>query len=185
MEQYFKLRDSVKTILERLFPEAAIEFHRIEYGGKVTTVFIRFSSIELIESQWEDISNAIALYYQTKVESEFERWNLYLFYLSPVVLEKGLKYKIENDPISSRKIVVDKFDGALSQAAMEKIISSHITNSNLTIDNEEPVPTPFVKDAPISNILDKIIVDNEHKKKKNVDYDDLLNKIERSFRNEI
>lgn len=172
-------------ILKELFPRATVEFHRIQYGGWVTTVFIRFASPELIQLLWEDISNAIALYYQTKIETDFERWNLYLFYLSEQKLEKGLKYRIENDPISSRKIVVDGFDGELDLTKMEKIISTHITNSGLTINTQQPVPSPFVQDQAIGSVLSTILSDSDDKKKKAIDYDDLLKKIERSFRDEI
>lgn len=185
MEQYFILRDKAKDIMKELFPRATVEFHRIEYGGWVTTVFIQFDSPKLIQLLWEDISNAIALYYQTKIETDFERWNLYLFYLSGEMLEKGLKYRIENDPISSRKIVVDNFKGHLDLAKIEEIISTHITNSGLTINTQQPTPSALVKDQAISSVLSKVLSDSDDKKKKAIDYDDLLKKIETSFRDEI
>lgn len=185
MEQYLILRDKTINILKDLFPGATVEFHRIQYGGWLTTVFVRFDSPELIELLWEDISNAIALYYQTKVNTDFERWNLYLFYLVEQKLEKGLKYQIENDPISSRKIVVDGFNVNLDLNRMENIISSHITNSGLTINTPQPTPSPFVQDQAIAAVLSKILGDGDDKKKKAIDYDDLLKKIERNFRNEI
>jgi len=185
MEQYLILREKTIAILEDLFPKASVEFHRIEYGGWITTVFVQFDSTELIQLLWEDISNAIALYYQTKIETDFERWNLYLFYLSEQKMEKGLKYRIENDPISSRKIVIDEFKDTLDQEAMDKIISAHITNSGLTINTPQPTPSPFVQDHAISAVLSKMLTDGDDKKKKVIDYNDLLKKIERSFKDEI
>lgn len=185
MEQYLILRDKTKTILKNLFPRVEVEFHRIHYGGWVTTVFIRFDAPELIQSLWEEISNAIALYYQTKIDTDFERWNLYLFYLSEQKMEKSLKYRIENDPISSRKIIIDEFKDTLDLAKMDEIISDHITNSGLTINTQQPAPSPFVKDQAISAVLTKILADGDDKKKKAIDYVDLLKKIERSFKDEI
>ncbi|WP_026966535.1 ABC-three component system middle component 1 [Algoriphagus terrigena] len=185
MEQYLILRNKAIEILKDLFPGATVEFHRIEYGGWVTTVFVRFESDELIQLLWEEISNAVALYYQTKIETDFERWNLYLFYLSKQKMEKGLKYRIENDPISSRKIVIEEFNGALDRGKMEEIISNHITNSSLTINTPQPAPSPFVQDQAITAVLNKILADGDDKKKKAIDYDDLLKKIERSFKDEI
>lgn len=185
MEQYLILRDKALEILKDLFPGATVEFHRIEYGGWVTTVFVRFDSAELTQLLWEDISNAIALYYQTKIETDFERWNLYLFYLSEQKMEKGLKYRIENDPISSRKIVIDEFKDTLDRAKMEEIISDHITNSGLTINTQQPAPSPFIQDQAISAVLSKMLTDGDDKKKKAIDYDELLKKIERSFKDEI
>ncbi|WET67957.1 ABC-three component system middle component 1 [Sphingobacterium sp.] len=185
MEKYLIIRDKAINVFKELFPVIKVEFHRIKYGGWVTTVFVRFDSDDLIQLLWEDISNAIALYYQTKIDTDFERWNLYLFYLSEHKMEKGLKYRIENDPISSRKIVIDDFKGKLDVEKMEEIISHHITNSGLNIKTPQPVPSPFVQDQAISSVLSNILGEDDDKKKKAIDYDDLLKKIERSFKDEI
>lgn len=56
---------------------------------------------------WQAIRNDIAEN-QRLIEDEFERWNHYLFYLveEDAINDISLKYKIEHDTISSRKIVI-------------------------------------------------------------------------------
>ena len=48
--------------------------------------------------------------YQLDETDEFERWNFYLFYVvdNKNTIDRNLKYEIEHDTISSRKIVVSK-----------------------------------------------------------------------------
>ena len=60
-----------------------------------------------LEAEWISIRNEVANI-QSKVEDEFERWNHYLFYLvdDDVMNDINLKYKIEHDTISSRKILI-------------------------------------------------------------------------------
>lgn len=56
---------------------------------------------------WQTIRNEIAER-QLTINDEFERWNHYLFYLAEedAYNDITLKYKIEHDTISSRKIVI-------------------------------------------------------------------------------
>lgn len=60
---------------------------------------------------WQSIRNDIAEK-QRQIEDEFERWNHYLFFLAEedAVNDIPLKYKIEHDTISSRKIVISTKD---------------------------------------------------------------------------
>ncbi len=60
-----------------------------------------------LREKWKDIRNDIAES-QRFIDDEFERWNHYLFYLAEedAVNDVSLKYQIEHDTISSRKIVI-------------------------------------------------------------------------------
>lgn len=60
-----------------------------------------------LREKWKDIRNDIAEN-QRFIDDEFERWNHYLFYLAEedAVNDIPLKYQIEHDTISSRKIVI-------------------------------------------------------------------------------
>ena len=45
-----------------------------------------------------------------KVLDDFERWNFYLFYVveDKSKIDRSLKYKIEHDTVSSRKIIINR-----------------------------------------------------------------------------
>ena len=77
-----------------------------------------------LATQWKEIRNQVALN-QTDLDDEFERWNFYLFYVvdNPVA-DLNLKYEIEHDTISSRKMVV-KAD-AVSDALYNSLVSKYI-----------------------------------------------------------
>jgi hypothetical protein len=98
--------------------------------GLIHAFFIENSSKDSLGNNWRKISNFIALHFQNNLENEFERWNLYLFFLNAPGISNDLKYQIENDTFSSRKIIID--------CPMDKdsIINKHILNNNLSINRE-------------------------------------------------
>ena len=63
-----------------------------------------------LKETWRNYRNDFAIEYQTDDIDEFERWNFYLFYVvdNKNAIDRNLKYEIEHDTISSRKIVVSK-----------------------------------------------------------------------------
>ena len=67
-------------------------------------------SEEELRVSWRKIRNSIAEKYQLEDIDDFERWNFYLFYVvnDKRKLNRSLKYEIEHDTISSRKIIVSK-----------------------------------------------------------------------------
>ena len=66
---------------------------------------------ELLDRCWKEIRDRVSLS-QKRLDDEFERWNYYLFYLVDREEDSyaSLKYRIEHDTISSRKIVIFKKD---------------------------------------------------------------------------
>lgn len=59
---------------------------------------------------WEELTNGIAVHFQGLLEKDIEIWNIYVLFLIKEVVDKELKYKIEQDKYSSRKIVCDGFE---------------------------------------------------------------------------
>lgn len=61
---------------------------------------------------WKDFRNLLIHDYQIEDIDEFTRWNFYLFYVvtDKNKIDRSLKYKIEHDTISSRKIIVNESD---------------------------------------------------------------------------
>lgn len=120
---------SILSILE-MFPDLTIQLHKIKYIDCVHAFFVKFPSIASMEKDWENLNNAIAFHYQARLENEFEIWNLYLFYITDKPAAKDVKYKIENDTFSSRKIVLDH-SKTIDIKFIERQLQSHITNTDL------------------------------------------------------
>lgn len=82
-------------------------------------------SEEELRQYWKDFRNLLIHDYQIEDIDEFTRWNFYLFYVVPDKnkINRSLKYKIEHDTISSRKIIVSESD--IKEGA-EKLIDLYI-----------------------------------------------------------
>lgn len=125
--------DTLDAVLAKDFPGAEVTYAQQKMGGMVHLFFIRFGDASALVKGWRRMSNAIAVYFQAKMSDEFGKWNTYLFFLTAGDIPRELKYKIENDTLSSRKIVAD---AALSQAA---IIKKYILNDDLELASRQQV----------------------------------------------
>lgn len=105
-----------------------------------------------LAENWTDIRDCIATG-QRSLDDEFERWNHYLFYLveSDGDIDVNLKYKIEHDTISSRKIVISTKD--YSQEDYEKVIKNYIQFS--LEESAEEEMNRFEKNNLVMKVLKK------------------------------
>jgi hypothetical protein len=116
-------------------------------------VFVtRVMNEQTLATNWKDIRNHIARR-QFELEDEFERWNFYLFYVvdSPMV-DLNLKYEIEHDTVSSRKMVVDasEVDDELCYELVKKFIKYDIENK------EQQFTKVFTKNEMVSRWVNRI-----------------------------
>lgn len=103
-------------------------------------------------AKWRDIRNFVAKN-QMDLDDEFERWNFYLFYMvnNPIV-DLNLKYEIEHDTISSRKMVVDNM--VINDDVCNELVKKYIKYS---IDNQEQkFAKVFIKDESVKMIVKRI-----------------------------
>jgi len=121
------LVESIKHAFSVEFAPLSLE-HKVETVGTgvINSFFIKMPNEATLESKWRLISNFLAVNYQNEMDDEFQRWNLYVFYTLNDSISNRLKYLIENDTFSSRKIVVS------SSETQESIIQQHISNSDLS-----------------------------------------------------
>lgn len=144
--------------LTEKFTSFSFDLKFFEFGGKLPLFFINVEHEIRLASEWEKITDFIATNFQINVETEFETWNIYLFFLTQKAIDKELKYKIENDTWSSRKIVIE------SRKSKEDIIKEHLSNKDLSIKERETVAEPFQRDNIISKAMGDKILRNERTK---------------------
>lgn len=125
--------NQIQNELNELFKGFSFDFRCVEFGGKLPIFFIKVQNVNEFKNGWERITEYIASNFQINLENEFETWNIYLFFLVDKVIDKGLKYRIENDTFSSRKIVIEK------ETDYTAILNEHVLNNNLIIDSKENV----------------------------------------------
>jgi len=117
------------------------------YENFDTYIFsIYLTESELIES-WENLRNDIALYFQSHLEKEIELWNIYIiFFIENKIEQIELKYKVENDHYSARKMVLDNVGDInnnqekLKSFIMKKLFELKIPEPKMP-DNIEEIET--------------------------------------------
>jgi len=160
------------------FPDVAVVLQHINFGGSMYVFFLRFDTRDHLAAHWDTIAHYIAFNFQSALESEFEIWNLYVFYQVVAPVDKALKYKIENDTVSSRKIVIEDMD-----MSPEAIITEHITNIDLDITVDQDSGEAFEKLPLISDAMGR---SSELSRKKNrAEFDRVFEAIVKTLKDEI
>ncbi len=132
MEKYLEYSAEVNKQLKKKYENFDFQFQLIKANVNISVFFVFTDSISLSEeNRWENISKEIALKYQSKLETVYEKWNLYIIYITSDMTPKELKNKIENDKFSSRKIVEDSYNKEFNNEEANRLIVKHITNADL------------------------------------------------------
>lgn len=156
------------TKLEKSFPDFKINTYKCL--NKTKSVFNIFclttEKQNLLLAEWENIVSNVAGNFQIDFETEFEKWNLYIMFFVKEKCSKALKYKIENDKFSSRKIVIDNFTGIENDYS--KIIKSRIFNLDLSISLDIKTKKNTFIEKPLSKKLITIL--NKYELKQGTGY---------------
>jgi hypothetical protein len=171
-------------VLREMFADFDMKFQTIQFPVTVSAFFFTFASAAALQENWEKMQKAIAGYYQTGLadEAEFERWNIYIFYLCRELVASELKYKIQNDKFSSRKVVVEDFAAAIDEETLNELIAEHITNTDLIDadsfvgDGEKRSKKKYASDSSIWKIIGSAALPKE---KDTAAVDKLLAQIEK------
>lgn len=85
-------------------------FDSFDVRSKILVCVTKCLTEDELRETWRNYRNDFAVEFQTDDIDEFERWNFYLFYVvdNKNAIDRSVKYEIEHDTISSRKIVVSK-----------------------------------------------------------------------------
>lgn len=171
-------------VLREMFSDFEMKFQTIQFPVTISVFFFTFADAPALSDNWEKMQKAIAGYYQTGLadEAEFERWNIYIFYLCREVVASELKYRIQNDRFSSRKVVVENFSGSVGEKDLNELIAEHITNTDLigagspASDGESRLKKKYTSDSGVWKIISTAALPGE---KDTAAVDKLLAQIEK------
>jgi hypothetical protein len=178
--------ENVKSI-ERMYPQVKVGFYQVPFVGIVNVFTLFFEEENLLKQNWKDLYSSIAAYFQADLPSsaEFERWNMYIFYICRETVEKELQYKIENDRFACRKIVLGNCKGEIDEKVVKKIISQYITNSDLkitgTVQNKSVV---FKRDDQLTKLINMHKLSSS-KKNAETEIQKILTELEEKYNNEV
>lgn len=132
----------IVKILKEIYPSISIQMKSVEYNGLISIFIAKVDSNEQLDEHWDKISGSIASYYQSYLDDDYEKWNIYILYIAAFEVEQSIKYKIENDRFSCRKIVIDKYDQEVNDINVETLIIQNITNRDLVLSPTKKVAPP-------------------------------------------
>jgi hypothetical protein len=144
------------------FPE--LQFKLLNSGDDdyISCFICKVEDTLILEQHWSHIASLIALNYQAKLNDELKVWNIYLVYILPIEVNNQLKYKIENDKFSMRKIILDDYqlpfeDDANLIARLNSEILGHdieLKHSSITMDDNKTEIQQHIEnlgDIPLGN----------------------------------
>ena len=116
-----------------------------------------------LADNWRDIRNEIMTKWQDTITDDFSRWNFYLFYVVDKLdkLDGSLRYQIEHDMVSSRKILVDRNDCAKDADLYETVGRKYINYDVTEEEGENEEIHPFVKSAEVTQLIKNIKDENQ------------------------
>lgn len=129
MNNLFPIND-IQANFQTEFEGCTLEYEPTSFNsGLVHCFFVNIPSEITLKGAWVQISNFIAIKFQNKLDNEFERWNVYLFYRTENMVSRDLHYSIENDTFSSRKILIGKHQ------SKKDVINEHILNKDMVVES--------------------------------------------------
>ena len=127
MENSFQVSD-IKINFQTLFEGCTLDHETASFNsGLIHCFFVNIPSEIKLKEVWVEMSNFIAIKFQNKLNNEFEKWNVYLFYRIENIVSRDLHYSIENDTFSSRKIIID------TRQSKSEVINEHILNKDMIV----------------------------------------------------
>ncbi|MFM2580652.1 ABC-three component system middle component 1 [Vibrio fortis] len=132
-----------------------IKIIKTNFVSDFYVVFCRFSKEAELKSLWDKLNSVISAELSCDFKNDFERWNLYFFYLCERKVKDSIKYQIENDKYFSRKILIDDSKLKLTSESIEHLISKNIINDDLILsDSKKDDNISYTSSSIVYNLID-------------------------------
>lgn len=185
MELFKKLdnKEDIYNIINESFDVKNAIIGNLTFGDNIPVVFIQFNDLNDLEKYWKEFNSFITAEYLIKLKNDFSKWNSYIFYITEGTVEKPLKYEIENNKFSTRKIVIESINQSIDSNIIMGILSEHIINDNIHFGVKNRNIESFLK----NEIIDKALKSTSFNKTTSIKEENLLkvlNHLEETLSNE-
>ncbi len=157
--EYYEMFPEFADQLKEEYGLHDMKIIKTKYIAEYYSVFIITPTEKLLEDIWEKLNSTIAVELTPHFNTEYELWNMYLFFLSQEDISNTLKFKIEHNKFSSRKIVADVKSTGLDMVTIDQLISKYITNEDITISEVDNLPqtkeNSYSNDSTIYKLIEK------------------------------
>ena len=184
MESFDRVDDNQDIIIQikKNFEIREVVVGNLIFGSNIPVILVQFKDLDNLEKHWKEFNNLVTAEYLIKLQDDFSKWNSYIFFLTEEI-PKPLKYEIENNKFSTRKIVIETKTPIINDEIINNIISEHIVNDDIKFEVQSTDIGEFTKNELISSSFDDLIKDNS-KKIDDATLTELLIKIETGLDNE-
>lgn len=184
MESFDRIGDSqgITTQIKNNFDVQEAVVGNLIFGSNIPVVLVQFKSLDNLGKHWKELNSLVTAEYLIKLDNDFSKWNSYIFFVTEEI-PKPLKYEIENNKFSTRKIVIEMETPLINDVVINNIISEHIVNDDIQFEVRTIDVGEFSKNDLIGNIFNDLIKDNP-KKSDDDTLIELLTKIETGLDNE-
>lgn len=179
-ELFNKIELEISEEIKQSFELNHFSIGKVHFGGMIIVCMVKFKDETSLKHQWKEFNSYLTAKFIPTVKDDYSKWNFYIFYFSNNKVDKSLKYEIENNKFSSRKIVIENC-GAIEETEIKNAISEHITNDNIQINVESKQISTFKKNTSLAKVLDKLSL----KRKNDDNLLNALNLIENIYKDEI
>jgi len=184
MESFDRIDDKqdIITQIKNSFDVQEAVVRNLTFGSNIPVILVQFKSLDNLEKHWKELNSLVTAEYLIKLDNDFSKWNSYIFFVTEDI-PKPLKYEIENNKFSTRKIVIEMGNPLINDDVINNIISEHIINDDIQFEVQTIDVGEFSKNDLIGHIFDDFIKDNPKKTDDNT-LIELLTKIETGLDNE-
>lgn len=184
MESFDRIDDNqdIVTQIKNNFDVQETVVGNLTFGSNIPVILVQFKSLDNLEKQWKELNSLVTAEYLIKLDNDFSKWNSYIFFVTKEI-PKPLKYEIENNKFSTRKIAIEMETPLINDDVINNIISEHIVNDDIQFEVQSINVGEFSKNDLVGNIFDDFIKDNPQKADDNT-LIGLLTKIETGLDNE-
>lgn len=96
--------ERLQTVIDE-FPEFGFDLFTAGDSEFISCIVCWVNTSMQLEQKWNAVQNVVALLYKT--ETKIARWNVYIAFFCKEKVEKPLRFAIQNDKFSARKILFD------------------------------------------------------------------------------
>jgi len=129
--QLTRLESSILNNIKITYSLDTLELYKISNNYELLVYFVKTDNLD---SHWEEINSSLTQGLDEYLDG-FNKWNMYLFFVTEDDITKELQYKIENDTLAFRKITESNYDSEINEENIKSLISKHILFTDLGIDS--------------------------------------------------
>lgn len=130
--------------------------YEVTLGGKFIVSFVYVKDEQSLFENWKELGSALTQVYDKYLNDDFTKWNMYIIFLVETQISKALEYQIENDTFAFRKMIKKEYREELSEENVDKLLSTYIDFTDITVSSVDPVQQAFESDSIVYKKLSNI-----------------------------